>query len=71
MDDEHLLGRRDRARTDRALALTGKDVGTPIIHVGPPDGVAFFGFAELERSLRETPRLRGLGVEVEEAQQDA
>jgi hypothetical protein len=23
--------------------LTGRDVGTPIIHFGPPDGVAFFG----------------------------
>ncbi|MGN6780195.1 MAG: mycothiol-dependent nitroreductase Rv2466c family protein [Marmoricola sp.] len=84
--------------SDRALALTGKDVGAPIIHVGPPDGVAFFGpvisrrpseeqavelwehvvglarfpgFAELVRGLRETPKLRGLGVEVEEAQQDA
>ncbi|MDQ3464727.1 MAG: hypothetical protein M3500_08545, partial [Actinomycetota bacterium] len=69
--------------------LTGKDVGTPIIHFEPPDGVAFFGpvisrlpsedeavglwdnvlglarfpgFAELKRSLRELPQLRGLGV---------
>jgi hypothetical protein len=32
-----------RAETDEALALTGKDVGTPIIHFGPPDGIAFFG----------------------------
>ena len=32
-----------RAETDEALALTGKDVGTPIIHFGPPDGTAFFG----------------------------
>jgi hypothetical protein len=32
-----------RAETDEALALTGKDVGTPIIHFQPPDGVAFFG----------------------------
>jgi 2-hydroxychromene-2-carboxylate isomerase len=31
------------AETDEALALTGKDVGTPIIQVDPPDGVAFFG----------------------------
>ena len=31
------------AETDEALALTGKDVGTPIIHVQPPEGVAFFG----------------------------
>jgi 2-hydroxychromene-2-carboxylate isomerase len=29
--------------TDEALSLTGKDVGTPILHVDPPDGVAFFG----------------------------
>ena len=28
---------------EEALALTGKDVGTPIIHFEPPDGVAFFG----------------------------
>lgn len=32
-----------RAETDEALALTGHDVGTPILHVDPPDGVAFFG----------------------------
>jgi len=32
-----------RAETDQALALTGKDVGTPIIHFQPPHGVAFFG----------------------------
>lgn len=78
-----------RAETDEALALTGRDVGTPIIHFEPPEGVAFFGpvisrlpaeeeavelwdhvvalarfpgFAELKRSLREQPRLRGLGV---------
>lgn len=29
--------------TDDALSRTGKDVGTPIIHFQPPDGVAFFG----------------------------
>ncbi|MFW0797217.1 hypothetical protein AAFP30_25665 [Gordonia sp. CPCC 205515] len=29
--------------TDEALALTGRDVGTPIIHFQPPEGVAFFG----------------------------
>lgn len=28
---------------EEALALTGKDVGTPIIHFEPPEGVAFFG----------------------------
>jgi hypothetical protein len=29
--------------TDEALALTGKDVGTPILQFRPPTGVAFFG----------------------------
>jgi 2-hydroxychromene-2-carboxylate isomerase len=32
-----------QAETDEALSLTGKDVGTPILHFEPPDGVAFFG----------------------------
>ena len=32
-----------QAETDEALALTGRDVGTPIIQVDPPDGLAFFG----------------------------
>ena len=94
----HLVGALDddsldlgiRAETEEALALTGKNVGTPIIHFQPPDGVAFFGpvisrlpseedavrlwdyvlglaafpgFAELKRSLRELPQLRGLGVD--------
>ena len=85
-DDSHDFA--IRAETDEALALTGKDVGTPIIHVQPPEGTAFFGpvisrlsnpddavrlwdhvvglagfpgFAELKRSLRELPQLRGLG----------
>ena len=31
-----------RRETDEALALTGKDVGTPIIHFQSPDGVGFF-----------------------------
>lgn len=31
------------AETEAALALTGKDVGTPIIAYDPPDGPAFFG----------------------------
>jgi len=78
------------AETDRALALTGRDVGTPILHFEPPEGTALFGpvisrlpspddavalwdhvvalarfggFAELKRSLRETPQLRAFGVE--------
>ncbi|MGH3495481.1 MAG: hypothetical protein ACRDQ1_19940 [Sciscionella sp.] len=32
-----------KAETEEALSLTGKDVGTPILHFQPPDGVAFFG----------------------------
>ncbi len=32
-----------QAETDEALALTGKDVGTPILQFRPPGGVAFFG----------------------------
>lgn len=32
-----------RADGDVALKLTGRDVGTPIIHFDPPEGVAFFG----------------------------
>ncbi|MCE3556181.1 hypothetical protein LWC33_32660 [Pseudonocardia sp. RS11V-5] len=32
-----------RAETDEALSLTGKDVGTPILHFAPPDGTALFG----------------------------
>ena len=42
LDDES-LDVQIRAETDEALALTGKDVGTPILHFQPPDGVAFFG----------------------------
>lgn len=29
--------------TDYALSLTGKDVGTPILHFDPPNGTALFG----------------------------
>ena len=32
-----------RDEGDAALALTGRDVGTPIIHFSPPEGTAFFG----------------------------
>jgi 2-hydroxychromene-2-carboxylate isomerase len=42
LDDGH----RDsgiQASTDEALALTGKDVGTPILQFRPPHGTAFFG----------------------------
>lgn len=92
LDDES-LDLEISAETDEALGLTGKDVGTPIIHFQPPTGVAFFGpvisrlpdeedavrlwdhvvglaafpgFAELKRSLRELPQLRGLGVDAGE-----
>lgn len=32
-----------QAETDVALTLTGKDVGTPILHFEPPAGTALFG----------------------------
>ena len=32
-----------QAESAEALSLTGKDVGTPIVHFEPPGGVAFFG----------------------------
>ncbi len=32
-----------RAETEEALELTGRDVGTPILHFRPPEGLAFFG----------------------------
>jgi 2-hydroxychromene-2-carboxylate isomerase len=32
-----------RQETNEALTLTGKDVGTPILHFQPPEGAAFFG----------------------------
>jgi hypothetical protein len=32
-----------QAETDEALGLTGKDVGTPILHFRPPTGTSFFG----------------------------
>lgn len=41
--DDATWDERIRAETDEALALTGKDVGTPILHFEPPAGVAFFG----------------------------
>jgi hypothetical protein len=41
--DDGSLDTELRAETDEALALTGKDVGTPILHFRPPEGVAFFG----------------------------
>jgi len=41
--DDTTLDEALRAETDHALALTGKDVGTPILQFRPPTGVAFFG----------------------------
>jgi 2-hydroxychromene-2-carboxylate isomerase len=41
--DDRSWDERIQAETDEALALTGKDVGTPILQFEPPDGVAFFG----------------------------
>ncbi|OPX13499.1 hypothetical protein B1964_19900 [Gordonia sp. i37] len=41
--DDTSLDAEIHAETDEALALTGRDVGTPIIHVEPPTGVAVFG----------------------------
>ncbi len=41
--DEESWDGEIRADGEEALLLTGKDVGTPIIHFEPPDGVAFFG----------------------------
>jgi 2-hydroxychromene-2-carboxylate isomerase len=32
-----------RVSTERALSLAGRDVGTPVIAVDPPEGPAFFG----------------------------
>ena len=41
--DEESWDGEIRADGEEALLLTGRDVGTPIIHFEPPDGVAFFG----------------------------
>ena len=48
-----------RAETEEALGLTGRDVGTPIIHFGPPEGTAFFGpvISRLPSSAEEAERL--------------
>jgi hypothetical protein len=37
-----------------ALALTGRDVGTPILHLQPPGGTAFFGPVSAECPPRTT-----------------
>jgi hypothetical protein len=41
--DDATLDDEIRSETEEALALTGRDVGTPILHFQPPGGVAFFG----------------------------
>jgi 2-hydroxychromene-2-carboxylate isomerase len=41
--DDDTLDEVIRAETEEALALTGRDVGTPILHFQPPGGTAFFG----------------------------
>jgi hypothetical protein len=41
--DDTTLDNAIRAETEEALALTGRDVGTPILHFQPPGGTAFFG----------------------------
>jgi hypothetical protein len=41
--DDTALDDEIRSETEEALALTGRDVGTPILHFGPPTGTAFFG----------------------------
>ena len=41
--DEPSWDEQIRAEGELARSLTGKDVGTPILHFQPPAGVAFFG----------------------------
>jgi hypothetical protein len=41
--DDETLDDEIRAETEEALALTGRDVGTPILHFQPPGGTAIFG----------------------------
>jgi hypothetical protein len=41
--DDVSLDEEIHAETEEALALTGRDVGTPILHFQPPAGTAFFG----------------------------
>jgi hypothetical protein len=41
--DDNAFDDEIRAETEEALALTGRDVGTPILHFQPPGGTAFFG----------------------------
>jgi hypothetical protein len=42
-----------RPETDEALALTGKDVGTPIIHLAPPGGALGLDLIEIRLLTRQ------------------
>jgi hypothetical protein len=41
--DDQTLDDEIQAETEEALTLTGRDLGTPILHFQPPGGTAFFG----------------------------
>ncbi len=41
--DDPVYDEEIRTETEEALTLTGRDVGTPILHFQPPNGTAFFG----------------------------
>jgi hypothetical protein len=41
--DDAAIDDEVRTETEEALILTGRDVGTPILHFQPPGGTAFFG----------------------------
>jgi hypothetical protein len=41
--DDTNLDAEIRAETEEALTLTGRDVGTPILHFAPPEGTALYG----------------------------
>ena len=43
LDSQQFDAEIEAETDDLALSLTGKDVGTPILHFRPPEGVAFFG----------------------------
>ena len=57
--DDKALDDEIRAETDEALALTGRDVGTPILHFQPPDGTAFFGPVISRLPPRRSRRVMG------------
>ncbi len=51
--DDDTLDLEIRQETEQVLALTGKDVGTPILHLSPPGGPAIFGPVISRRPERE------------------